>query len=238
MVALSAYPALVLNADYQPLSYYPLSLWGWQDTIKAIFLDRVAVVSHYDQVIHSPGCEFRLPSVVALKQYIPQDRRPPFTRFNVFLRDRFACQYCRRPHPTPELTFDHVVPKSRGGRTSLGQHRHRLHPLQPAQGQPPAARMRHAAGRQAGGADGAPAAPQRPDVPAELPAPVLARLSLLGRRAGSVAVGGLRPGRALALPHPRGTVALGCELSQRWWYDDLAATKAAGPTGRLDRCLA
>ena len=91
MVALSAYPALVLNADYQPLSYYPLSLWGWQDTIKAIFLDRVDVVSHYDQVIHSPGCEFRLPSVVALKQYIPQDRRPPFTRFNVFLPDRFAC---------------------------------------------------------------------------------------------------------------------------------------------------
>ena len=118
MVALSAYPALVLNADYQPLSYYPLSLWGWQDTIKAIFLDRVAVVSHYDQVIHSPGSEFQLPSVVALKQYVPQDRRPPFTRFNVFLRDRFACQYCRRPHATQELTFDHVVPKSRGGKTS------------------------------------------------------------------------------------------------------------------------
>ena len=118
MVALSAYPALVLNADYQPLSYYPLSLWGWQDTIKAIFLDRVAVVSHYDHVIRSPGLEFQLPSVVALKQYIPQDRRPPFTRFNVFLRDRFACQYCRKPYPTQELTFDHVVPKSRGGKTS------------------------------------------------------------------------------------------------------------------------
>ena len=107
---LSAFPALVLNADYQPLSYYPLSLWGWQDTVKAIFLDRVAVVSHYDRVIRSPGFEFRLPSVVALKQYIPQDRRPPFTRFNVFLRDRFACQYCRRPHAAQELTFDHVVP--------------------------------------------------------------------------------------------------------------------------------
>ena len=55
MVPLSAFPALVLNADYQPLSYYPLSLWGWQDTVKAIFLDRVAVVSHYDRVIRSPG---------------------------------------------------------------------------------------------------------------------------------------------------------------------------------------
>ena len=117
-VPLSACPALVLNADYQPLSYYPLSVWSWQDTVRAIFLDRVAVVSHYDRVIRSPAMEFRLPSVVALKEYIPQNRRPPFTRFNVFLRDRFSCQYCHGPFPAPELTFDHLVPRSRGGRTS------------------------------------------------------------------------------------------------------------------------
>lgn len=116
-LSLSAFPALVLNADYQPLSYYPLSLWGWQDTIRAIFLDRVAVVSHYDRVIHSPGREFRLPSVIALKEYVPQNRRPPFTRFNVFLRDRFTCQYCAGPFPAQDLTFDHLVPRSRGGRT-------------------------------------------------------------------------------------------------------------------------
>ena len=52
--SLSAFPALVLNADYQPLSYFPLSLWNWQETVKAIFLDRVNVVSHYDRMIHSP----------------------------------------------------------------------------------------------------------------------------------------------------------------------------------------
>jgi 5-methylcytosine-specific restriction endonuclease McrA len=115
---LSACPALVLNADYQPLSYFPLSLWNWQETIKAMFLDRVAVVSSYDRVIRSPGFELPLPSVVALKEYVPQNRRPPFTRFNLFLRDRFTCQYCRAPFPTHELTFDHLIPRSRGGRTS------------------------------------------------------------------------------------------------------------------------
>ena len=115
--SLSAFPALVLNADYQPLSYFPLSLWNWQETVKAIFLDRVAVVSHYDRKIRSPGMEMQLASVVALKQYIPQGRRPPFTRFNVFLRDRFTCQYCSEPFPAPDLTFDHLVPRSRGGRT-------------------------------------------------------------------------------------------------------------------------
>ena len=75
----SGWPALVLNADYRPLSYYPLSLWPWQEVIKAVFLDRVDVVSTYDQVVHSPSFEMRLPSVVSLKQYIVQDRPPAFT---------------------------------------------------------------------------------------------------------------------------------------------------------------
>ena len=49
------FPALVLNADYRPLSYYPLSLWGWQDTVKAVFLDRVNIVSEYEHAVHSPS---------------------------------------------------------------------------------------------------------------------------------------------------------------------------------------
>ena len=86
-------PALVLNADFRPLSYFPLSLWSWQDSIKAVFLDRVNIVSEYDQMVRSPSFEMRLPSVIALKEYVPQSRKPAFTRFNLFLRDRFACQY-------------------------------------------------------------------------------------------------------------------------------------------------
>ena len=79
-VSPEACPALVLNADYRPLSYYPLSLWSWQDAIKAVFLDRVNIVSFYD-----------------------------------FLRDRFTCQYCGERE---ELTFDHVIPRSKGGQTT------------------------------------------------------------------------------------------------------------------------
>ncbi|MFZ5835135.1 MAG: HNH endonuclease [Pseudomonadota bacterium] len=108
-------PALVLNADYQPLSYFPLSLWSWQDTIKAVFLDRVNIVSEYDQKVHSPSFEMALPSVVSLKRYVKPARYPAFTRFNLFLRDGFICQYCSRKD---ELTFDHVVPRSSGGRTT------------------------------------------------------------------------------------------------------------------------
>ena len=57
----------------------------------------------------------KLPSVVSLKTYIRPSRRPAFTRFNVFLRDEFECQYCGDPN---DLTFDHVVPRSKGGRTT------------------------------------------------------------------------------------------------------------------------
>ena len=109
------YPCLILNADYQPLSYFPLSLWSWQDAVKAVFLDRVNVVDHYEQCVRSPTFEMQMPSVVALKDYVPQNRSPAFTRFNLFLRDGFECAYCGSPH---ELTFDHVIPRRLGGKTS------------------------------------------------------------------------------------------------------------------------
>ena len=109
--------ALVLNADFRPLNYFPLSVWSWQNAVKAVFLERVNVVSEYDLFVHSPSCKLRLPSVISLKKYVPMNRRPAFTRFNVFLRDRFACQYCGGRFPTEELTFDHLIPRSLGGKT-------------------------------------------------------------------------------------------------------------------------
>lgn len=109
------WPALVLNADYRPLSYFPLSLWSWQDAVKAVFMERVDVVAEYEHAIHSPTRSIRLPSVISLKEYVRQDRSPAFTRFNLFLRDGFSCVYCGARE---DLTFDHVVPRSQGGRTT------------------------------------------------------------------------------------------------------------------------
>jgi 5-methylcytosine-specific restriction endonuclease McrA len=111
-------PALILNADYRPLSYYPLSLWPWQDAVKAIFRESVVVVSEYERIVRSPGMELKLPSVLALKDYVPSARSPAFTRFNVFLRDGWRCQYCGEQFKTHQLTFDHVIPRSKGGRTT------------------------------------------------------------------------------------------------------------------------
>ena len=84
-------PALVLNADYRPLSYYPLSLWCWQDVVRDVFLDRVNIVSEYDREIRSPSFSMKLPSVISLKTFVKPSENPNFTRFNVFLRDKFSC---------------------------------------------------------------------------------------------------------------------------------------------------
>jgi len=109
------HPALVLNADYRPLSYYPLSLWPWQEAVKAAWLDRVQIVAEYDEVVRSPSTEIRIPSVVVLRDYVKPQKRVAFTRFNLFLRDEFSCQYCGA---RGDLTFDHVIPRARGGLTS------------------------------------------------------------------------------------------------------------------------
>lgn len=107
--------ALVLNADFRPLSYYPLSLWNWQDAIRASISNRVNIIAEYDEVVRSPSIEIKIPSVVVLKQYIRPTSASAFTRFNLFLRDEFKCQYCGSKG---DMTFDHIVPRSKGGRTT------------------------------------------------------------------------------------------------------------------------
>ena len=111
-------PSLVLKADFRPLSYYPLSLCSWQDAVKSVFLERVSIIESYDKKVHSPTTSFKLPSVIALKDYVMPQRQPAFTRFNVFLRDNFTCQYCYKFFSANELTFDHLVPRCMSGKTT------------------------------------------------------------------------------------------------------------------------
>lgn len=70
---LDHHPALLLNADYQPMSSLPLSLWHWQEAVKAIFSGKVTVVDVYEDVkIRAANLEVALPSVIALNEYVPQ----------------------------------------------------------------------------------------------------------------------------------------------------------------------
>jgi len=111
----SAYPALLLNADFRPLSVTPISTVPWKDAVKDVFQERVNVVAEYDMEIRSPNMAFRLPSVIVLRDYVHMNRRAPLTRWNLFLAHAFTCAYCSEKFETSDLTFEHVRPRSRGG---------------------------------------------------------------------------------------------------------------------------
>jgi 5-methylcytosine-specific restriction endonuclease McrA len=98
----------------------PLSLWSWQDAIKSVFLGKVTVVDVYpDKAVRAARVEFPLPSVIAVTDYVhPSKSTPAFTRGNVLLRDEYRCQYCHERFHPPDLSLDHVVPRSMGGRLS------------------------------------------------------------------------------------------------------------------------
>lgn len=76
-------------------------------------------VQPQDEVIHTPRACIKVPRVILLLYY---DQLPPqevrFTRKNIYMRDKNKCQYCGRRASTKELNLDHVVPLSRGGRST------------------------------------------------------------------------------------------------------------------------
>lgn len=112
---LDAHRTLVLNADMQPLSWMPLSTWSWQEAMTAVMQDRVIQLKSYDDLsVHSASQSFQVPAVVCLRQYHKR-KSAAFTRYNLFLRDGFTCQYCGTRKPVKDLTFDHVMPRSRKG---------------------------------------------------------------------------------------------------------------------------
>ena len=105
---------LLLNATYEPLKVV-----DWRKAITLWCQGKVEVVSVYDREIRSVSVSFKLPSVIRLLRYITIRRHcnyVPFSRANIYARDKHECQYCGSEFPVSELTFDHVVPVSQGGR--------------------------------------------------------------------------------------------------------------------------
>lgn len=114
----SSCTALVLNADFAPIRIHPLSVWPFERTMRAVLKDRVIVLEEHDVIFRSANLDYRPPSVVALKRYIKMPEKVSLTRMNIFLRDGCRCQYCGDEFSTRDLTFDHVIPRSKGGGTS------------------------------------------------------------------------------------------------------------------------
>ena len=107
-------PALLLNATYEPLS-----IVSWKKAITLVLMDKAEILEPQDNEVSSASRSFALPSVLRLYARVKVPRRSvQFSRSNVYRRDGFRCQYCERKHPVSSLTFDHVMPRSRGGQTT------------------------------------------------------------------------------------------------------------------------
>jgi len=107
-------PALLLNATYEPLRIVP-----WKKAITLVLLDKAELVERHERDVRSASDVFALPSVLRLTRRVKVPRNGVrFTRTNVYRRDGFICQYCGIEYDVEDLTFDHVVPQSRGGSTN------------------------------------------------------------------------------------------------------------------------
>lgn len=111
---MQVYKALLLDS-----SYYPIQILDWRKAMVLFFTGRAEVVEHHEKIkIRSTSDQFKLPKVMRLFCSFKRLSRVKFNRANVFMRDKYRCQYCGGKFTREELTFDHVLPKSRGGRTS------------------------------------------------------------------------------------------------------------------------
>ena len=110
---------LVLNADAQPVCLLPLSIVGWQESIRYLVLDKVTVMGwHDDWIVRSANWSTRVPAVIMLKDYQKPKQIVRLNKRNLFLRDQHTCQYCGTHVTESEATMDHVPPISLRGKSN------------------------------------------------------------------------------------------------------------------------
>lgn len=99
--------------------YEPIQTISWQRAIVLLSLGKVEVVEEYDGFVRSQSLVIKIPAVVRLLRVFKKFRKPvKFSRINIYARDNYTCQYCSQKFKISELTYDHVVPRAQGGKTT------------------------------------------------------------------------------------------------------------------------
>ena len=105
---------LVLSQGFEPVK-----IVSWQRAITLLFLGKAEVIEEYDRDIKTTSVVIKIPAVVRLLNAFRRHKKPvKFSRINIYGRDRYTCQYCGAKKKIGELTYDHIVPRSHGGKTT------------------------------------------------------------------------------------------------------------------------
>lgn len=111
--------ALTMRTLLLSQSYAPIKAISWQRALTLLTLGKVEVVEEYDGNAHSATMIIKIPAVVRLlRAFRAHKKAVKFSRVNIFARDGYKCQYCGNKKPVGKLTYDHVVPRSQGGKTT------------------------------------------------------------------------------------------------------------------------
>ena len=106
---------VLLNADYTFLN-----MIDWKRAMCLMVKGKVTVLKHSEKIIRkAEGAVIKIPAVMRLIKLIRTlyRTRVPFSKKNIFVRDGFKCAYCGAENV--KLTIDHILPKSRGGKTDF-----------------------------------------------------------------------------------------------------------------------
>ncbi len=91
-----------------------------RNVIRLIVKDKVEIISNWDgeEIVWGSG-GIKYPAIIKLKYYIKRNAfRVKFNRRGIFKRDMYICMYCGIALPASQLTIDHIIPKSQGGKNS------------------------------------------------------------------------------------------------------------------------
>ena len=98
--------------------FFPHKVIRWEHAITLVYLHKADRVVDYADEIRSPSITMKTPAVIRLRRNFGKVKRGvKFSRVNIFTRDEHRCQYCAERFSASKLTFDHVTPRSCGGRT-------------------------------------------------------------------------------------------------------------------------
>lgn len=92
---------------------------SWAKGVVAVVFDKADVLESYDVVCASPSISLQIPAVIRMRKLRATKKGVRFSRPNVYARDGQRCCYCGVRFVSKDLTFDHVLPRSRGGATDF-----------------------------------------------------------------------------------------------------------------------